>query len=39
MFPHRTFPFVLRTFEAMTTFAGRHAGESGYPPLVMESHI
>lgn len=45
IFPHRTFPFVLRTFDAMMTLAGGHdppppldMKETG-PPFVMLSHI
>ena len=45
IFPHRTFPFVLKTFEAIITFAGGHDpppladAEGMYPPLAMLSHI
>jgi hypothetical protein len=47
IFPHRTFPFVLRTFDAMMTLAGGHdppppppvdVKDMG-PPFVMLSHI
>ena len=41
MLPAMTFPFVLRTFEAMMTFAGGHGGIAAalYPPFAMLSHI
>ena len=36
-----TFPFVLRTFEAMVTFAGGHGAHATArgPPFAMLSHI
>ena len=43
IFPHRTFPFVFRTFDAIITFAGGQqaaaAAANMGPPFVMLSHI